>query len=80
MSNIVTSVLIIYDKVKYFYAYTSNTMIGDIEYFKTVSCDDKYAEVYYVCKYVSCENVLTFLKDKNKWNYDSWQNTICSVW
>ena len=66
-----------YDDFKY--AYTSNTMLGDMEYFKVLSCDGKYAEVYYVGKDMSCGNVLTFLKDKNKWHYDSWQNTIWSV-
>ena len=31
-------------------AYTQNIMLGEMEYFKVLSCDENTAEVYYVSK------------------------------
>lgn len=58
-------------------AYTNNTMLGEMEYFKVLSCDGKTAEVYYVSKDKTDANVLTFVNDSGTWVETSW-NTIWS--
>ena len=60
------------------YAYTANTMLGDMEYFKVLSCDQKYSEVYYVSKNMYCADILSFKKVEGKWTYDSWIDTVWS--
>lgn len=57
-------------------AYQQNTMIGDIEYFKVLSCDGKKAEVYYVSENMTDANVLTFQQAGGNWNMVSWR----TVW
>ncbi len=61
------------------YAYIANTMLGDMEYFKVLFCDDEYAEVYYVSKDMQGANILSFTKVNDKWAYNSWVNTVWSV-
>lgn len=58
------------------YAYTANTMLGDMEYFKVLSCNGKYAEVYYVSKNYTIADVLTFKKIQGEWVYNSWKSTV----
>ena len=54
-------------------AYAQNTMLGDMEYFKVLSCDGKTAEVYYVSKEMTDANVLTFENRDGTWTETSWQ-------
>ena len=61
------------------YAYTENTMLDDMEYFKVLSCDGEYAEVYYVGKDMLCADILSFKKVKDEWIYDSWVDTVWSA-
>ena len=60
-------------------AYKKNQMLGDMEYFKVLSCNDNSAEVYYVSKDYNDANVLTFEYDSEAdlWEEVSW-NTIWS--
>jgi len=60
------------------YAYSSNTMLGDMEYFKVLECSDNSAKVYYVSKNMSGADVLTFAKINGKWTETRW-NTIWST-
>lgn len=58
-------------------AYTNNTMLGEMEYFKVLSCDGMTAEVYYVSQDKTDANVLTFTNESGTWIETSW-NTIWS--
>ena len=51
-------------------------MLCDMEYFKVLSCDGKYAEVYYVSKNYTIADVLTFKKIQGEWVYNSWKSTV----
>lgn len=59
-------------------AYTQNTMLGEMEYFKVLSCDENTAEVYYVSKGMTGANVLTFQNNNGVWQEISWE-TIWST-
>ena len=65
-------------------AYKQNTMLGDMEYFKVLSCSPyrtyDFAQVYYVSKGNTAGNVLTFKfnYDTDSWEEISW-STIWSV-
>ena len=59
-------------------AYTQNTMLGEMEYFKVLRCDENNAEVYYVSKGMTDANVLTFKKQNGIWQVISWE-TIWSA-
>ena len=59
-------------------AYTQNTMLGEMEYFKVMSCDGNTAEVYYVSKGMADANVLTFQYTGGVWQEKSWK-TIWST-
>jgi len=59
-------------------AYTQNTMLGEMEYFKVLSCDESTAEVYYVSKGMTDANVLTFKHTDGVWQEISWK-TIWST-
>ena len=59
-------------------AYTQNTMLGEMEYFKVLSCDENIAEVYYVSKGMTDANVLTFENNNGVWQETSWK-TIWST-
>ena len=65
---------------KYFndfeYAYASNSMLGDMEYFKVLQCDGKTAKVYYVSKGMADANVLFFESKGGKWIETEWE----TVW
>lgn len=67
---------------KYFsdfeFAYTQNTMLGDMEYFKVLNCDGQSASVYYVEDGMSCAHVLTFEYTDGTWEETSW-GTIWST-
>ena len=54
-------------------AYTQNTMLGEMEYFKVLNCDSKTAEVYYVSKQNSAANLLTFDNVNGIWIVTSWR-------
>lgn len=60
------------------YAYTDNTMLGEMEYFKVLNCDNEKAEVYYVSKDMTGANVLTFEKQNDIWIQTEWK-TIWST-
>ena len=59
-------------------AYTQNTMLGEMEYFKVLSCDGNTAKVYYVGKDMSGADVLTFKYTDGVWQQMSWE-TIWST-
>ena len=59
------------------YAYTSNTMLGQMEYFKVLRCDETSAEVYYVSKGMTGGDVLCFERIDGTWTQVSW-NTVWS--
>ena len=59
-------------------AYTQNTMLGEMEYLKVLSCDENIAEVYYVSKGMTDANVLTFENNNGVWQEISWK-TIWST-
>ncbi len=59
-------------------AYTQNPMLGEMEYFKILHCDDNTAEVYYVSQGMKDANVLSFENHNGTWTQTSWQ-TIWST-
>lgn len=59
-------------------AYKSNTMLGDMEYFKVLKCNGKTAKVYYVSEDKTMGNVLSFEKIDNNWKETNW-DTIWSA-
>jgi hypothetical protein len=59
------------------HAYTSNPMLGEMEYFKVLSCDGENAKVYYVSKDMADANVLYFNKLNGVWSETGW-NTVWS--
>lgn len=60
------------------FAYKSNTMLGDMEYFKVLSCDETTARVYYVEEGNTVASVLTFEKENDAWVETRW-DTIWST-
>ncbi len=60
-------------------AYKKNPMLGDMEYFKVLSCNDNNAKVYYVSKDYKGADVLTFEynSEADLWEEVSW-NTVWS--
>ena len=54
------------------YGYVDTNMLGDMEYFKVLSCDGKYAEVYYVSENMTGANIISFVKIDDEWIYNSW--------
>lgn len=65
---------IYYDDFKY--AYQANSMLGDMEYFKVLNCDDSTAQIYYVSKDMSNANILYFEKSDGSWIEKGWE----TVW
>ena len=59
-------------------AYKQNTMLGEIEYFKVLSCNENTAKVYYVSKGMTEGSVLTFKNNNGVWQKTSWE-TIWSA-
>ena len=55
-------------------AYKSNTMIGNVEYFKVLSCDGETADVYYISE--GGANVLNFELQDGVWAETHWD----TVW
>lgn len=60
------------------YAYSSNSMLGEMEYFKVLECDGTTARVYYVSSEKRAADVLSFAKINGNWEETSWQ-TIWSA-
>lgn len=60
-------------------AYTENTMLGEMEYFKVLKCDGKTAEVYYVEKEMLMAHVLTFENQNGSWVETSWWTVWSSI-
>lgn len=60
------------------FAYTDNTMLGDMKYLKVLKCNDETAEVYYVGKDMTHGSVLTFEKQDENWVETRW-DTIWST-
>lgn len=58
------------------YAYAASTMLGQMEYFKVLRCDDSTAEVYYVGKGMSSGDVLCFERIDGTWTQVTWD----TVW
>lgn len=63
-----------YDDFKY--AYRSNSMLGEMEYFKVLDCDDNTAKIYCVLKNMSAGNLLYFEKVDGNWTETRWE----TVW
>ena len=59
-------------------AYTQNTMLGEMEFFKVLTCDENTAEVYYISKGMTGADVLTFSNNNGIWIQTSWK-TIWST-
>lgn len=59
-------------------AYRSNSMLGEMAYFKVLSCTDTQAKVYYVSEGKTEADVLTFKKEGNVWEESHW-DTIWSI-
>lgn len=57
-------------------AYTQNTMLGDMEYFKVLRCDGETADVYYVSKDRAGADILAFENRSGNWVETSWE----TVW
>ena len=57
-------------------AYTENTILGDLEYFKVVRCNGKSAQVYYVTENKTSGNVIDYVYEDGKWQQMSWS----TVW
>lgn len=55
------------------YAWTDNTMLDEMEYFKVLDCDGETARVYYVSEGMDWANVLTFEKNDGKWVETQWE-------
>lgn len=55
------------------YAYTDNTMLDEMEYFKVLDCDGETARVYYVSKDMDWANVLTFENTDGAWVETHWE-------
>ena len=55
------------------FAYTQNTMLGDMEYFKVLSCNGEVASVYYVENDMSMAHVLTFENTDGTWMETGWE-------
>ena len=60
------------------FAYESNSMFDEIEYFKVLSCCESTASVYYVSKDMTRGDVLTFTKENGAWKEVAWK-TIYST-
>ena len=60
------------------YAYAQNSMLGEMEYFKVLRCDDNSADVYYVSKGMTGANALSYENINGTWKETSW-NTIWST-
>lgn len=58
-------------------AYTQNSMLGEMEYFKVLRCDGNTADVYYVSKGMTGANVLSFENKNGIWTETNW-NAIWS--
>lgn len=54
-------------------AYSNNTMLGPMVYFKVLRCDDETAQVYYVSGSMTSASVLTFEKRDDIWVETSWE-------
>ena len=58
-------------------AHQGNPMIGDVRYFKVLSCDEESAEVYYVTDV--CGHVLTFRNRNGIWTETNWRTVWSKV-
>ena len=55
------------------YAYTQNSMLSEMEYFKVLHCDGNSADVYYVSKGMTRADVLSFENTNRTWPETSWK-------
>ena len=54
-----------------------NTMLSEPDWFRILSYNDEYAEIYYISEDFRLGSVLGFKKVQGKWKYDSW---LACVW
>ena len=47
-------------------------MLGEMQYFKVLSCDGKIADVYYAGKEMTDANILTFEHNNGNWIETEW--------
>ena len=59
--------------------YRENTMLGEIDYLKVLEYSEEYARVYYVSENRSAGDILSFVKQGDKWKYDYWERTVWSA-
>ena len=57
-------------------AWRVNTMLGEMEYFKVLSCNGEWADVYYVGKDYSSGDLMTFCREEGQWAEAGWD----TVW
>lgn len=53
--------------------YDSNTMIGDLEYFKVLNYSKTRSEVYFVSEGKITGHIVVFTKEHGAWNINSWK-------
>ena len=57
-------------------AWRVNTMLGEMEYFKVLSCNGEWADVYYVGEDYSSGDLMTFCREEGQWAEAGWD----TVW
>lgn len=60
--------------------YKDNTMLGELEYLKVLSCAPDVARVYFVTSGENCigGDILIFENKDGVWNYSGWEETVWS--
>lgn len=53
--------------------------LGEIDYLKVLEYSEEYARVYYVSENRSAGDILSFVKQGDKWKYDNWERTVWSA-
>lgn len=55
------------------FAYKDNTMVGEMESFQVLECDDQTAQVYYIEEGKTAAHVLYFEKVNESWQETDWR-------
>ena len=54
-----------------------HTMLSsEPEWFRIMSYNDEFAEIYYIDEGFAMGNILSFKKINNEWKYDEWKRTM----
>ena len=49
-----------------------NTMLSKPDWFRLLSYNDEYAEIYYICEGFGLGEILSFKKVDGEWKFDDW--------